>query len=633
MPQLPQPSRKSSKKEKAAMNSGESTLNRTRVVITALMIAAMLCLAFPMPAQGGDPPANAQGPRTKPEDWNMPDTIRGNNCYNYATDNMNTPNQGKPTLPAEPGAVGGVDPHIPTPAKTKDGKVRIDKRLTPKSLRDALISDGLHEKEVCIAENHTGCWRVAYFIDVDEGEGKPEDKPREDDYHFVREDSPGKWSHKCCWQHEASDGRITRIYKRGSFEMPFFGEPIKDPATEVVKPGCKFHGYLYANRKTRVAHPVIAQIERYGEAIKRDPKNAGAYYKRGWLYIKIGETTRALSDFSRTIELEPKNASYYAARGYTYYESGHCQKALDDLEKAASLDSSWKKRLSGSIEKIRRQLEKEAERKKKESPPKGKVEKKESKAEDKVSRAPNQSVGLGWGWSQGLRVVFVPSGKNYGDIGDLVVTNTTAKEVTFTVPQGMLLDSSDAAVQDLYVADVPTETPCSGAEMLDKPTTLGPRETRIYEDVPGFCADLELAVPAEGDCTIYTAREPDDKSRVLLAAIEAAKEFNVGRMKLNAFEEKKARQMLCQGALWMTDSRIDEVEGNEVSTAALQAKYWQTFETAAGAKLEQMTSKQREGVETLVREDIKTIVSATDFIAKQQTKREKTGQRDPNHDG
>jgi hypothetical protein len=53
-----------------------------------------------------------------------------------------------------------------------------------------------------------------------------------------------------------------------------------------------------------------------------------------------------------------------------------------------------------------------------------------------------------------------------------------------------------------------------------------------------------------------------------------------------------------------------------VTAAALQDKYWQAFQTSARKKLENMTEKQREEVKTLVTTDLKAIVSATCFIAK-----------------
>ena len=79
--------------------------------------------------------------------------------------------------------------------------------------------------------------------------------------------------------------------------------------------------------------------------------------------------------------------------------------------------------------------------------------------------------------------------------------------------------------------------------------------------------------------------------------IEAAEECNVDALKLDVFEEKKARQMICQGALWITDSRIDEVEKNEVTAASLQTKYWTAFEIAVREEYKRMTVKQREEVE------------------------------------
>ncbi len=47
-----------------------------------------------------------------------------------------------------------------------------------------------------------------------------------------------------------------------------------------------------------------------------------------------------------------------------------------------------------------------------------------------------------------MMVTFIPSGRNYGNIGDLILTNTTDKDVSVTVPPGLLLDSNDPKIQD-----------------------------------------------------------------------------------------------------------------------------------------------------------------------------------------
>jgi hypothetical protein len=234
---------------------------------------------------------------------------------------------------------------------------------------------------------------------------------------------------------------------------------------------------------------------------------------------------------------------------------------------------------------------------------------------------------LDWPGTDGVNCTFSPSGRNYGNIGDLIIKNDTDKPASVTVPPGMLLDSSDPAVQDLYVADVPTETPCSGAKEIGKPITIEPGATHVIKDTPGFCPDFEKKPPTKGDATVYACKQPDEKSKVLLDTIACANKLDVGSLKLEVFEEDKAREMVTQGSLWMVDSEVDETKGNEVCSDDLSSKFFETFAASAKESLDKMSSDDREEAEKLVKDDIKKIVAATSFIAKQSTP-ESTTQED-----
>jgi len=229
---------------------------------------------------------------------------------------------------------------------------------------------------------------------------------------------------------------------------------------------------------------------------------------------------------------------------------------------------------------------------------------------------PAEEGTLDWPGTEGVYCTFVPSGQNYGDIGDLIIENDTDEAVTVTVPPGMLLDSSDPAVQDLYVADIPTESPCSGAEDIHTPITIPAGGTYVISHVPGVCPDAELSPPEAGATDIYTARPPDDKADVVLAAIDAAKKFDVGTMKLQVFEEDKAREMLCQGAVWSADSEVDDVDGNEVTEDGLADRFFDAFVRSAGPSLDAMTPEERQEAEDLVRDETRSIVAAACFIGK-----------------
>ncbi len=254
------------------------------------------------------------------------------------------------------------------------------------------------------------------------------------------------------------------------------------------------------------------------------------------------------------------------------------------------------------------------------------------KKKKKSSKVLETGMLLDWPGIEGVNATFVPSGKNYGDIGDLLIKNDTDKPATVTVPPGLLLDSADPAVQDLYVADVPTETPCSGAKDIGRPITVKPDATYAINDVPGFCPDHEKKPPTQGDTSIYASKQPDEKSKVLLDTIESAKKLDVGSMKLEVFEEDKAREMVTQGSLWMVDSRIDAEEDNELTSEELSSKFYGTFAASAKESLDKMSSEDRKKAEDLVKDDIKKIVAATAFVAKgstpETTTQEAGGQED-----
>lgn len=243
-------------------------------------------------------------------------------------------------------------------------------------------------------------------------------------------------------------------------------------------------------------------------------------------------------------------------------------------------------------------------------------DRKKAKAATRPKKAKEVSMLPQWPGGGGLVCTFVPSGKNYGDIGDLSITNTTDAAIAVTVPEGLLLDSADPSVQDLYVASVPTIASVAGAKELNTPITVRPRATYVIKHIPGFCPDFELAPPAEGSAELYTTRPPDEKSRALIATVNAAKEFDVGSIKLEIFGPDKARKMICQSAVWVVDSQVDEVEKNEVTSTVLVDRYWTTFEVSAKEKLARMSEPDRKSAENTVKADLRKIVAATAFLAK-----------------
>ncbi len=138
------------------------------------------------------------------------------------------------------------------------------------------------------------------------------------------------------------------------------------------------------------------------------------------------------------------------------------------------------------------------------------------------------------------------------------------------------------------------------------------------EHLSGFCPDHEKAPPKKDDTAIYTCSQPDKKASTLLATIGLAGTIDVSSLKLSVFETPKAAAMMTQGALWMVDSKIDEVKDNEVSDKDLSDKFYGTFAVSAKASLDKMTPENRQRAETIVRSDISKIVAAISFVSKQR---------------
>ncbi len=60
------------------------------------------------------------------------------------------------------------------------------------------------------------------------------------------------------------------------------------------------------------------------------------------MYNKLGDNTKALSDYNKAIELSPTMAILYYNRGLIYREIGESEKAQSDFDKAGILDPKYK---------------------------------------------------------------------------------------------------------------------------------------------------------------------------------------------------------------------------------------------------------------------------------------------------
>ncbi len=75
----------------------------------------------------------------------------------------------------------------------------------------------------------------------------------------------------------------------------------------------------------------IALMDR---AIKKDPKSAGAWAGRGWLYRESKDYARAEADYSQAIALKDEESDYYALRAITLIKQGKTAAGMADFATA-----------------------------------------------------------------------------------------------------------------------------------------------------------------------------------------------------------------------------------------------------------------------------------------------------------
>lgn len=75
------------------------------------------------------------------------------------------------------------------------------------------------------------------------------------------------------------------------------------------------------------------------EAVRLAPNNAATAYRiRSSVYVRLGDTDRALDAITKAIELEPKSPAIYIGRSLIYTSKGDHDRALADIEAAIRLD-------------------------------------------------------------------------------------------------------------------------------------------------------------------------------------------------------------------------------------------------------------------------------------------------------
>jgi tetratricopeptide (TPR) repeat protein len=82
-------------------------------------------------------------------------------------------------------------------------------------------------------------------------------------------------------------------------------------------------------------------IKDFDQAIKLNPKHAGAYSERGRIYGDEKDYAAALRDLDTAVSLAPRHAAPWAYRGDVLYEMGKEELAIASFAESIKLDPSW----------------------------------------------------------------------------------------------------------------------------------------------------------------------------------------------------------------------------------------------------------------------------------------------------
>lgn len=79
-------------------------------------------------------------------------------------------------------------------------------------------------------------------------------------------------------------------------------------------------------------------LQKYTEAIKRNPKDPVPYSNRAATYTKLGQFPAALADCEKCLELDPQFVRAYARKGAIHFYMKEFHKSLDAYQKGLQVD-------------------------------------------------------------------------------------------------------------------------------------------------------------------------------------------------------------------------------------------------------------------------------------------------------
>lgn len=78
-------------------------------------------------------------------------------------------------------------------------------------------------------------------------------------------------------------------------------------------------------------------IEKLNEAISQNPKNANAYFERGWAESEMRDFKLAVADYRKAIKFAPNYLEAYYNRALAFARIGEHKKSIADLDMAIKL--------------------------------------------------------------------------------------------------------------------------------------------------------------------------------------------------------------------------------------------------------------------------------------------------------
>jgi tetratricopeptide (TPR) repeat protein len=82
-------------------------------------------------------------------------------------------------------------------------------------------------------------------------------------------------------------------------------------------------------------------IDLLNELIDADSDDKLAVLARGSVYLKMGDTKKAIGDFSRALEIDSKHPKAYHLRGLAHEMAGDNDEALIDFNRAIDIDAEY----------------------------------------------------------------------------------------------------------------------------------------------------------------------------------------------------------------------------------------------------------------------------------------------------